>query len=162
MDFFKKIGKALSGAAGYVGEKNRKTAALNRIRTVIRCEEQAAEKQYLALGRYYYNNLRDKNNSVTEAHCGELEAIEARLDAALLQLEKFYSLEETKTDSLREEIDLEDVQCLEEPPKAQEIPSSLPEEEELLPAQEEAVSAPLQEEAVPAAPSENDDLPFEW
>lgn len=143
MNLFKKLGKALGGAAGYVEEKNRKAAALNRIRTVIRCEEQAAEKQYLALGRYYYSNLRDKNNSVTEAHCAELEAIEARLDAALLQLENFYSAEEAKAGSLREEIDLEDVQCLEEPPEAEEV------------------AAPVREDAAPAAPSENDDLPFE-
>ena len=75
MNFLKNIGKAVENAANYVGEKNRRAAALNRIRGVIRCEEKAAEKEYLALGRYYYNNLRDKDNPVTEPHCVELESI---------------------------------------------------------------------------------------
>ena len=61
------------------GRRIGSAAYLNRIRTVIKCEEQAAEKEYLALGRYYYNNLRDPSNAVTEPHCAELEAIEARL-----------------------------------------------------------------------------------
>ncbi len=90
MSFLKNIGKAVGDAVSFVGEKNRKAAYLNRIRTVIRCEEKAAEREYLALGRYYYNNLRDKDNAVTEAHCAELEAIEGRLEKALSQLELFY------------------------------------------------------------------------
>lgn len=39
------------------------------------------------MGRYYYHNLRDKENNVTEAHCLALDEIEQRLDAALDQLE---------------------------------------------------------------------------
>ena len=38
------------------------------------------------MGRYYYHNLRDKENDVTEAHCLALDEIEQRLDAALDQL----------------------------------------------------------------------------
>ena len=44
MEFLKTFGRALGDAVSYVGEKNRKAAYLNRIRTVIKCEEQAAEK----------------------------------------------------------------------------------------------------------------------
>lgn len=167
MDFLKSIGRAVGNAASFVGEKNRKAAYLNRIRTVIKCEEQAAEKQYLALGRYYYNNLRDRNNAVTEPHCAEIEAIEARLDAALAQLEKFYA-EDAKDgvcpcDPAREEFDLDDVQCFDAPP--------VPEETAVQPvAKDEPVSqegdTPPQETAAPKAPEaapqgENDNLPFE-
>lgn len=97
MNFLKNIGKTVSDAAGYLGEKSRRAAYLNRIRTVIRCEEKAADREYLALGRYYYNSLRDKNNPVTEAHCAELEAIEGRLEKALDQLEQFYQAENDVT-----------------------------------------------------------------
>ena len=45
MNFLKNIGKAVENAANYVGEKNRRAAALNRIRGVTRCEEKAAEKR---------------------------------------------------------------------------------------------------------------------
>ena len=112
MNFLKNIGKAVENAANYVGEKNRRAAALNRIRGVIRCEEKAAEKEYLALGRYYYNNLRDKDNPVTEPHCVELESIEARLDKAIAQLEKYYGEEEPQ----HEEVTLEDVQSFDQDP----------------------------------------------
>ena len=52
--------KAQRLAAG-IRQKNRHAAVMNRLRTVIRCQEQAAEKEYLALGRYYYNALRGKD-----------------------------------------------------------------------------------------------------
>lgn len=90
MKFLKNIGRAVEGAVSFVGEKNRKAAYLNRIRTVIRCGERAAEREYLALGRYYYNNLRDKSNPVTEAHCAELDTVGEQLERALDQLEQFY------------------------------------------------------------------------
>ena len=69
MEFLKTIGKAVGEAAAHLGEKNHRAAQLSRIRSFIRCQEKAAEKEYLALGRYYYHNLRDKENDVTEAHC---------------------------------------------------------------------------------------------
>ena len=73
-------GRGRSGR--HLGEKNHRAAQLSRIRSFIRCQEKAAEKEYLALGRYYYHNLRDKENDVTEAHCLALDEIEQRLDAS--------------------------------------------------------------------------------
>lgn len=142
MKLFQNIGKAVTGAASYLTEKNRRAARLNRVRTVIKCQEKAAEKEYLALGRYYYHNLRDKDNTVTEGHCAALDQIEEALDAALDQLEKFYGEKEAAA----EEITLEDVQVYDEEPVL---------EDEALPAGEE--------EAAPAAQAgeEEDDLPFE-
>lgn len=119
MSFLKNIGQAISNAAGYVEEKSRKAAYLNRIRTVIRCEEKAAEREYTALGRYYYNNLRDKNNAVTEAHCVELEAIEERLEKALDQLEQFYQADHNDVLAIKgeaEEITLDDVESFDSDP----------------------------------------------
>lgn len=119
MSFLKNIGQAISNAAGYVEEKSRKAAYLNRIRTVIRCEEKAAEREYVALGRYYYNNLRDKNNAVTEAHCVELEAIEERLEKALDQLEQFYQADHNDVLAIKgeaEEITLDDVESFDSDP----------------------------------------------
>lgn len=51
---FKTAGGAVQSAVKVVEEKNRRTALMNRLRTVIRCEEKAEERAYLALGRYYY------------------------------------------------------------------------------------------------------------
>ena len=89
MEFLKSIGRAVGEAAGYLGEKNRRAAQLNRIRAVIRCQEKAAEKEYLALGRYYYHSLRDKENPVTEGHCASLDQIERALDSAWTSWKSF-------------------------------------------------------------------------
>lgn len=149
MDFFKSIGKVIGEAASIVGEKNRRAAYVNRIRTVIKCEERAAEKEYLALGRYYYNNLRDRNNPVTEAHCAELDQIEERMEKALSQLENFYSMEEQEAalEEPKEEVTLEDVESFDHDPMT--IPAETAPEE----------AAP--EIDAPAEPGANDDLPFE-
>lgn len=134
MEFLKTIGKAVGEAAAHLGEKNHRAAQLSRIRSFLRCQEKAAEKEYLALGRYYYHNLRDKENDVTEAHCLALDEIEQRLDAALDQLSQCYSAGEA-----REEVTLEDVQAFDQDPAAQEEPPA----------------------ATPAPAEENENLPFE-
>lgn len=143
MEFLKNIGKAVGDAANYLGEKNRRAARLSRIRAVIRCQEKAAQREYLALGRYYYHSLRDKDNIVTESHCAALDQIEEALDNALDQLEKFYGKED------KEEITLEDVESYDQDPALEES------FQEVL-SQEEPVS-----DTQPAPAEENDDLPFE-
>lgn len=161
MEFLKNIGKAFGEAASFVGEKSRKAAYVNRIRTVIQCEEKSAEKEYLALGRYYYNNLRDKNNAVTEPHCAELEAIEERLDKALGFLEKYYSANKEQC----EEITLDDVESYDQEPS---LPEQVAAQSDFTMEQSSAVSQEgdiLPQTAAPAteaaSPEENDSLPFE-
>ncbi|WP_322173389.1 hypothetical protein [Acutalibacter caecimuris] len=89
---WKKIGKTAQTraqrAAHRLKEKNRRIAAANRLRTVIRCQERAAEKEYLALGRYYYNALRNPDNPIAEAHCAHIDQIQALRDSALESLEQ--------------------------------------------------------------------------
>lgn len=160
MEFFKNIGKALGEAASCLGEKNRRAAQLSRIRSVVRAHEKAAQKEYLALGRYYYHALRDKKNAVTEPHCAALDRIEKELDAALDQLNAIYG-----GDGPVEVVTLEGVEPLEK------APEELAEEEappvEASPAAEEAAPAqpaPASQEAAPAEAAlteDNDSLPFE-
>lgn len=115
MDFFKNItsafktaGDAVQSAVGVVAEKNRKTALQNRLRTVIHCEEKAAERAYLALGRYYYNSLRDAANTVTEPYCVDIDASEQRMEAAIQKLEALCHEQEEEENV--KEISLQDVQ----------------------------------------------------
>lgn len=68
--------------------KSRHAAVMNRLRTVIRCQERAAEKEYMALGRYYYNALRDNGSQIAEEHCQKLDRIQEQLDAALKSLKR--------------------------------------------------------------------------
>ena len=154
MNILERIKEAAGNAANRLEEKNRKAAAANRMRTVIRCEEAAAEKEYLALGRYFYNNLRNKGNDVTEAHCAELEEIEARLEKALDQLEQLYQTDGPTAlgifvpEEEKEEITLEDVECFDHDP-------------DLIP---EGAAVEPQETPAPTddgIAEENADLPFE-
>jgi hypothetical protein len=160
MEFFKNIGKAVGEAASYLGEKNRRAAKLSRIRSVIRAQEKAAQTEYLALGRYYYHALRDKENPVTEPHCASLDRIEAELDNALDQLNSIYG----DTGSV-EVVTLEGVEPLENAPEdlAEEAPQeAVP--QETAPVEAAPKSAPAAQETTPgeaALAEDNDSLPFE-
>lgn len=141
MELVKNLARAVGRAASELGHKHRRTAELNRIRTVIRCEERAAEKEYLALGRYYYNTLRDKGNTVAEPHCRALDEIELRLDAALSQMQEAAARAAEgcsvgliagwdDEDGLcppavaeYEEIDLSDVECFDQEPALADGPA---------------------------------------
>lgn len=138
MDILKNIGRAVGHAAESLGEKHRKTAELHRIRTVVRCEERAAEREYLALGRYYYNALRDKGNPVAEPHCEALDQIEKRLDAALAMMQAVSAAgpaepEEDgmcpRGDEECEEIDLEGIESFDEDPRLEAAPGEGPTKE---------------------------------
>lgn len=138
---FKTAGGAMQNAVGVVAEKNRKTALANRLRTVIRCEEKAAERAYLALGRYYYNNLRDAANADTEPYCVDIDAAEQRIENAVAKLEALCNEEEVVV----EEVTLEDVK---------ELPA---------PAEESVPEGFVDEAVEAAAPAEKDasqDLPY--
>lgn len=76
MELFKNLGRAMGEAANFLAEKNRRAAQINRIRAVIRLTEKKTREEYIALGRYYYHNLRDKENAVTEPHCAALDQAE--------------------------------------------------------------------------------------
>ena len=154
MEFLKNIGRAAKEAAAYLEAKTRRAAQLNRIRAVIRCQQKAAEKEYLALGRYYYHSLRDQENGVTEPHCAALDAIEQELDRALDQLERLYG-EDPQPQG--EEITLEGVEELDAPPQEACCGETAVEE----PAAEEPVPQEPVEEAPQQAGDDNDSLPFE-
>ena len=97
MSVFNEIGRKIEETASRLEKKNRRQANLNRIRSTLKREERGACAEYIALGRYYYNNLRDRNDSVTEAHCRELEQIERRMNVAIAQLSAYHTeLQEEK------------------------------------------------------------------
>ena len=166
MDFFKNItsvfktaGGAVQSAVGVVAEKNRRTALMNRLRTVIRCEEKAAERAYLALGRYYYHNLRDASNTVTEPYCIDIEAAEQRIDAAVAKLEAL--CREEGEEGEIEEITLEDVrEYVPDTQQDEAVPEGLVDEavEAVEPA---AVQPEAEPEEKPAEKDASEELPYE-
>lgn len=203
MAFFKDIGKnlgsafrtaggavtgAVSGAAEAVADKNRRLAQQNRLRAVIRSEEKNAERAYLALGRYYYHNLRDTENTVTEPYCVDVDTAARHIDAAVAELEALREEEpQTEVEGDVEIVKEDDGPTAiftrkvkpfvnrilgEKAPAEETLPEEAPAEE--APAQPEtaepevAAPAPAEEIAAPhpetegALPAdESDSLPFE-
>lgn len=78
----------LTKAVDYVVEKNRKAALINRVKVVIRNEEQNMNSAYVALGKYYFRSLRDENNEETERYCKAVENAMHRIDRAVTKLEE--------------------------------------------------------------------------
>ena len=146
---FKTAGGAMQNAVDVVAEKNRKTAMANRLRTVIRCEEKAAERAYLALGRYYYHNLRDASNVETENYCVGIETAEQRIEDAMLKLEELNREEEAESIAV---IGEEDVQLPNVPVAEESVPEGFVDEAV------EVVEVAAEE--LPAEKDASEDLPY--
>ena len=126
MDFLKNITAAIKEAAGAVAEQNHRTAQGNRIRALLKLDSKAAEQEYLALGRYYYNQLRDAENPVTESHCAAIDEIEERIAAGQSRLEQLFFIGEDPEEAGT--FDFEEVSPEEDAGEEPE-PEDLPEEE---------------------------------
>lgn len=109
MKILSSVASHVTKAIDFVVEANRKGALINRIKAVVRCEEKNIERAYVALGKYYYNNLRDKELEETERHCLALENSKRRLDRALTRLEEL--TEEDEDEEYNEYEDYEDCYC---------------------------------------------------
>ena len=88
MNFFHAIGDTVSGAVKSVADKNRRTAAVNRLKLVIKTEEDNANEAYIALGKYYYSRLRSEFNNDTEPFCVIVDNANQRIEKAVAGIEK--------------------------------------------------------------------------
>lgn len=146
MDIFKNIADALIGAKDMAVEKNRKAALINRLRNVISCEEKNCDRAYIALGRYYYHNLRDASNPMTEPYAVEIDISEEKIARTVEHLEKLYG---------------ESVKPVPPVSAPAEVTSEEPE------SSEDEVTEGMVDEALESSGSEtaedgeNDELPFE-
>ena len=74
MHILNSVRGSVSGAINFVVDKNRRLSIINKVKHVIRDEEQRANEAYIALGKYYYHNLRNAENNETEFYCAEVLA----------------------------------------------------------------------------------------
>lgn len=107
------IVKGVNDAKDNIAEKSRKTAVISRLRSVVKLEEARRDRAYMALGRYYYHNLRDENNENTELHCAAVDEAESRIAAALNHLDEIYR--EKDSGDVAEVVELDDVVEIEAP-----------------------------------------------
>lgn len=86
MSFFAAIGSGISKAVDCIAEKNHRAALINRLRVVIKNERETSARAYVALGKYYFDHLRDPQNEETEHLCRAIEQSGDRMKRAFEKL----------------------------------------------------------------------------
>ena len=104
MDLLKNLGEILSSTKKNISEKGKKASAAAKLRNIIMTEEKACERAYIALGKYYYHSLRDRNDLSAEPYCASLDTSKDKIDKAARKLEIYYKDEPEKRQELKEEI----------------------------------------------------------
>ena len=82
MSFLENLGNGIARVIDSVVEKNHRASVINRLRIVIRNERENTARAYVALGKYYFENLRDPQNEETERLCRSVEESTARMRRA--------------------------------------------------------------------------------
>ncbi len=99
MNFFDTVSSRVTKAVDYVVEKNRKAALINRIRIVIKNERENEARAYVALGKYYFQNMRDEQNEETEKLCKAVESAGQRMKKAFDKLDEITASEDCEDDA---------------------------------------------------------------
>ena len=99
MSFFETVSGNVTKAVDYVVEKNRKAALVNRIRIVIKNERENEARSYVALGKYYFQNMRDPNNEETEHQCKAIDSSEQRMKKAFTKLDEITAPDDCEEDA---------------------------------------------------------------
>ena len=107
MDIFKNLTEIVGSAKKTLSDKSKKTAAIVRLRTNIKNEEKVCERAYIALGKYYYHNLRSTDDLVTEPYCAQLDEAREKIEKYAEKLEALLGENEAKQEKkeeLKEEV----------------------------------------------------------
>ncbi|MDP4119586.1 MAG: hypothetical protein Q8876_00805 [Bacillota bacterium] len=109
MTFFERIKNNVTDAVDVLMEKNRIHAQINRIRLVMRTENDAINRNFIALGKYYYDNLRDTQNSENEEICTSIDAAKIRVEKAKERYQRLLELQTAVNIDLEEDYEFEDL-----------------------------------------------------
>ncbi len=93
MKWLEQFAGAVAGGVGSLMERNHRAALRNRIRIVIRNEEQKRARAYLALGKYYYRHCETAPEGAEELFREVARATE-RISRAVAKLELLSGLED--------------------------------------------------------------------
>ena len=80
MKLLKKIGQNICSAVDMVVEKNRLAAQNNRLKMVIKAENNTITRAYIALGKHYYNTMKDSAEGEAAHLCHAIEQSRARIE----------------------------------------------------------------------------------
>ncbi len=106
MKFLKNIGETVNGAIDFVVEKNRKFTKIAKIKSLIKKESDSILKDYITLGKHYYNDLRDVPDNDMKKVCDSIDTSKkeiAKLKEKLMRinmLESFSAYNDFSDDDL--------------------------------------------------------------
>lgn len=98
MSFLENLGNGIAKVIDSVVEKNHRASVVNRLRIVIKNERENTARAYVALGKYYFDNLRDPQNEETERLCRSVEESAARMQKAFAKMDEISSSEQAQQD----------------------------------------------------------------
>ena len=76
------VGNTINDVATVINEKNKLRAQCVRIKDIIKHDAESRDRAYIELGRYYYQNLRDKEYEQTEKYCQTVDRMNDRIEKA--------------------------------------------------------------------------------
>lgn len=92
MDFLNQVGRIMVGAMDSAMAYNRKKTQHNRLKKMIQKENRQISRKYLALGKYYYENLRNSApDPSVEKVCQSIDFSQERMRRARKSLVELHS-----------------------------------------------------------------------
>lgn len=88
MGILDSFGKQLSDTFDSLREKSHRSAVINRLHIVIKNERENSARAYVALGKYYYEHLREQGNAETEALCASIDDSDRRMKRAFAHMDE--------------------------------------------------------------------------
>lgn len=106
------ISNAVTDAVEYLVEKNSIQAQQNRLKMVMRNENNLTQRAYLELGKYYYEQLREKeSNERNKALCETIDNSKVRMKKAV---DRYKELMIQQENAILEEVEKEESNYTEE------------------------------------------------
>ncbi|MGN1126444.1 MAG: hypothetical protein ACI4RI_03295 [Ruminococcus sp.] len=96
----------ITDAAHCVADKNRKSAQLNRLKSVMKRENETMAKAYQALGKIFYENMTDEQRKENVLLCQIVEKSSSRMEKAHIRYVEI--MNGKQNDEVNEEMSQED------------------------------------------------------
>lgn len=80
MDFLNTVSCAIAAAYEAVANKNRQAASNNRLKAIVRSEMGTINRAYIALGKHFYNDLRQQATGDQAVLCNAIDQARERIE----------------------------------------------------------------------------------
>jgi hypothetical protein len=156
MGLLDSLGSQMASTFNSLREKNHRSAVINRLHIVIQNERENSARAYVALGKYFYEHLRDQGNAETDALCACIDDSDRRMKRAFDHMDEiresnFASVDETECTDCKD--DCGTCKFYEDNDDEQDAESSDKDKKSAPPVQQPSTEQPQQKPASSAQPA---------